>query len=80
MEGLGEDVAKITFQTLDEAAMLLDQLAAPEPEGTMVRGYKGRIQAQDRVSRGGGSEAGADRSDSGAVTARRMMAARGRRR
>jgi hypothetical protein len=39
-ERLGEDVEKVEFLTLDEAAFLLDQLVAPEPEETIVRGYK----------------------------------------
>ena len=39
-ERLGEDANKVEFLTADEAAFLLEQLATPEPEPTIVRGYK----------------------------------------
>jgi len=39
-ERLGEEAGKVEFLTADEAAFLLEQLVAPEPEPTIVRGYK----------------------------------------
>ena len=39
-ERLGDQAAMVEFLTADEAAFLLDQFVAPEPEPTIVRGYK----------------------------------------
>ena len=39
-ERLGEEAAKVSFLTTEEVAVLLEQLAEPAPEETVVRGYR----------------------------------------
>jgi hypothetical protein len=39
-ERLGEDAAKIDFLTPEDIVFFLDQLSQPEPEETIVRGYR----------------------------------------
>ncbi len=46
-ERLGADAEKVEFLTADEAAFLLEQLAEPEPEETVVRGY--RVKSSRKV-------------------------------